>query len=71
MIPKETAINQKTLREWRAFRRLTRKEVAKRLDVHPSTYARMENHPSDVSVLEANLLAEIFDCGVTEINFFE
>lgn len=61
----------KTLREWRAFRRKTKAEVAKALEVHPSTYARMEDRPADVTMREASLLAKIFNCEVGEINFFD
>ncbi|MNI39653.1 helix-turn-helix protein [compost metagenome] len=72
MIPKAmTEGNSKTLREWRAFKRLTKAKVAKHLDVHPTTYASMENRPMDVTVREAVILAEIFECKVEEINFFE
>ncbi|MNW47223.1 helix-turn-helix protein [compost metagenome] len=72
MIPQaKTESDTKTLREWRAFKRLTKSKVAKFLDVHPSTYASMENKPMDVTVREAAILAELFECRVEEINFFE
>lgn len=71
MIPQGKVENLKTLREWRAYKRLSKAEIAKALGVHPSTYGRMENRPADVSVREANQLAEIFECEVAQINFFE
>lgn len=71
MITAGTATMQKTLREWRAYLRLTKADVAHGLGVHPSTYARMEAHPEDVTVGEANVLAKIFGCEVSGINFFE
>lgn len=71
MIPKSGSKNTKTLREWRAFRRLSKAAIAQSLGVHPSTYARMENRPGEVSVREANLLAQAFDCEVGDINFFD
>lgn len=65
----QTAV--RTLREWRAYRIMTKAAVAKALDVHPTTYANMEKRPGDVSVKDANQLAQIFGCDVGEINFFE
>ena len=61
----------KTLREWRAYKRLSKSEIAKALDVHPSTYTRMESRPADCTVREANILADVFGCAVEQINFFE
>ncbi|MBA9088703.1 DNA-binding XRE family transcriptional regulator [Fontibacillus solani] len=72
MIPQAKVENKfKTLREWRAFRRLPKNQIAKALEVHPSTYNNMEDNPQDVTVREATILAEIFECKVEEINFFE
>ncbi|OPG98964.1 hypothetical protein B2I21_07350 [Chryseobacterium mucoviscidosis] len=71
MIPSETQNTFRTLREWRVYRRLEKRIIAQALDVHPSTYARMEDRPEDVSVSEANVLADVFQCELQEINFFE
>ncbi|MFC8686373.1 helix-turn-helix transcriptional regulator [Brevibacillus porteri] len=63
--------HKKTLREWRAVWNLTKQEVAKRLKVHPSTYAKWESKPEDIKISDAVRLAAVFQCKVHEINFFE
>ncbi|MEF2965088.1 helix-turn-helix transcriptional regulator [Paenibacillus sp. M1] len=71
MVPNATPSTVKTLREWRAYRRLPKAQIAKILSVHPSTYAKMEDRPGDVSMNDARILAEIFECRLEEINFFD
>lgn len=71
MIAKQNDNETKTLREWRAYKRMTKCGVAKEIGVHPATYARMENNPSSVSMREATLLAETFGCETSEIFFLE
>ncbi len=62
---------RRTVREWRAYLKLTRNEMAEKLDIHPSTYSRMENHPGTIRMDDAAALAEAFGCNVKDIIFFE
>ncbi|MNC09005.1 helix-turn-helix protein [compost metagenome] len=71
MVPDGQTRAVKTLREWRAYRRLSKAEIAKVLGVHPSTYSRMETRPADITVKEATILADVLTCEVGEINFFD
>lgn len=71
MLANKSATNVKTVREWRAYRRMTKSEAAKAVGVTPPTYTRMENNPSDISIRASEKLASIFQCDVREINFFD
>lgn len=71
MIAKQTAKETKTVREWRAFRRMTKGAVAKEIGVHPATYARMENNPSTITIRHVALLADVFGCNADDIFFLE
>lgn len=62
---------RRTVREWRAFRKLTKSSIAARLGVHSGTYKRMEDHPEKTTFEEALRLADVFGCKVGEIIFFE
>ncbi|MDQ1233315.1 transcriptional regulator with XRE-family HTH domain [Paenibacillus sp. SORGH_AS306] len=62
---------RKTIREWRAFRKLTKTKIASELRIHVSTYTRMEDRPSSVSMEDAVKLSEVFQCEVGNIIFFE
>jgi Predicted transcriptional regulators len=69
--PRASTDRRRTVREWRAFRRLTKTEIARRLDVHLSTYINMEDHPEEIKMKYANRLADIFECELHDIIFFE
>ncbi|WP_342419831.1 helix-turn-helix transcriptional regulator [Paenibacillus sp. FSL H8-0168] len=62
---------RRTLREWRAYRKLSKTAVAEKLDIHTSTYTRMEERPETITMLESMELAKVFGCVVGEIIFFE
>ncbi|MFD1179665.1 helix-turn-helix domain-containing protein [Paenibacillus puldeungensis] len=66
-----TVGRRKTLREWRAFCRLNKKEVASLLGVHISTYAKMEDDPVKIQIKYVPKLAEVFGCDTRDIIFFE
>ncbi|MEC0234035.1 helix-turn-helix transcriptional regulator [Paenibacillus kribbensis] len=61
----------RTLREWRAYKKMDKKAVAKALCVSESTYTRMENAPHKISIGNAVVLSKLFGCDMKEINFFE
>ncbi|GIO42533.1 helix-turn-helix transcriptional regulator [Paenibacillus apis] len=62
---------RRTLREWRAFRRLSKTAISSRMGVHISTYTNIEEHPWEIKMKYAIKLAEIFECEVHDIIFFE
>ncbi|WP_211750413.1 helix-turn-helix transcriptional regulator [Paenibacillus sp. Marseille-Q4541] len=63
--------HRRTIREWRAYRKLTKTKIADSMKVCISTYTRMENRPESVSMQEASELADVFECRVRDIVFFE
>lgn len=63
--------HRRTIREWRAYRKLTKSKIANNMKVCISTYTRMENRPESVSMHEAAELADVFECKVRDIIFFE
>lgn len=64
-------MSRRTVREWRAFRKYSKSAMAAQLGVHGSTYRRIEDNPDQLSLSEALRLAEVLDCQVGEIIFFE
>lgn len=71
MIGTTNPIERKTIREWRAYRRLTKADVARIMAVDIKTYMKMEDNPENISMIRAVKLAEIFQCEVHNIIFFE
>jgi|GEM_PF-2858048 len=61
----------RTLREWRAYLKKSKKELAKALGIHSSTYAKWEDHPQEIRVCEIPRLAAALGCEANEIIFFE
>ncbi|KAF6569044.1 helix-turn-helix transcriptional regulator [Paenibacillus sp. EKM206P] len=67
----ESTVQMKTLREWRAYKKLSKRKVAEVLGVSESTYVRMEETPYKLSIKTAMALSEFYQCDLREINFFE
>jgi transcriptional regulator with XRE-family HTH domain len=66
-----SSTNKRTLREWRAYLNFTKQDMAKLIGVHPSTYAKWEQHPESIRVVDVFRIAEKLKCGPEEIIFFE
>ena len=49
-----------TPREARLIRGLTIKQVAKKLNIHPQTYAKLEKNPDLFTVGQSKILSELF-----------
>ena len=49
-----------TPREARLIRGLTIKQVAKKLNIHPQTYAKLEKNPDLCTVGQSKILSELF-----------
>lgn len=49
-----------TPREARLIRGLTIKQVAKKLNIHPQTYAKLEKNPDLFTVGQSKVLSELF-----------
>lgn len=64
-------IHPRTLEEWRALNNLSKSAVARYLGVHPSTYARLEDHPENMTIDTAMRLKQLFGCEVKQIIFFK
>lgn len=64
-------VAKRTLREWRAKRKLNKAAMSKKLGVHASTYAKWENNPEEISIKEAIRISEVLGCRVRDIIFFE
>lgn len=62
---------KRTLREWRAYLNLTKKEMSIRLEVHPSTYSNWEAKPMEIRLCDVYKLASALGCEPNEIIFFE
>lgn len=62
---------RKTIREWRAYKKWSKAETAKRLGVNPMTYAKFEDEPYKIRLGDAVKLAKVFGCNLSEIIFFE
>lgn len=62
---------KKTIREWRAYRKFTKKEVALSIGIHQSTYSKWEDNPSDIRIADIPRLAEAFQCHANEIIFLK
>lgn len=65
------SLHARTLEEWRALNGFSKSDVARYLGVHPSTYARMEDHPESMSIDTAMKLKQLFKCEVKQIIFFK
>lgn len=63
--------SKRTLREWRALKKLDKQDLATAIGVHPSTYAKWEDHPAEIKIKEAVRIAEVLNCNVSDIIFFE
>lgn len=63
--------DKRTLREWRAYRMLSKQDLAGAIGVHASTYAKWEANPEEIRMRDAARIAEILGCSVRDINFFE
>lgn len=62
---------RRTLREWRALRKLDKQDMANVIGVHPSTYSKWEDRPEEIRIREAARIADALDCNVKDIIFFE
>lgn len=63
---------KRTLREWRVFRRLNKKKLAKFVGVSFPTYHKWENGRSgEIKFRQALILAMAFQCELDDIIFFE
>lgn len=63
--------NRRTLREWRARLFKTKQDMANLLNVHPSTYAKWENDPKEIKMVDVVRLIGILGCSIDDIIFFE
>ena len=58
-----------TLKAIRANANLTQAEVAKKLDISPSTWSKWENGKSYPDVVEIEKLEKLFNIGYSDIKF--
>ena len=64
-------MTKRTIREWLAYKKFTKQHVAGLLGVHGSTFDAWMRQPDKIRIKDAVKLADIFDCDVGEIIFFE
>lgn len=62
---------RRTMREWRAYLKMNKSDTAKKIGVHPSTYAGWEEYPTNIKMGDTIRIAQAFGCGVDQIVFFE
>ena len=62
---------KRTLKEWRVHHDLKMTDVAEYLGVHYVTYSKLEKNPELITIRQALLLAELFECETDEIIFFK
>ncbi|WP_285152309.1 helix-turn-helix transcriptional regulator [Ligilactobacillus salivarius] len=58
-----------TLKAIRANANLTQAEVAKKLDISPSTWSKWENGKSYPDVVEIEKIEKLFNIGYSDIKF--
>ena len=58
-----------TVRQWRAVRGKTQKEMAELLGVHVNTYQKWERDPKIIDICHVQRLAEIFEADINNIDF--
>ena len=58
-----------TLRMLRASKKATMAEVAGIIGVHPQTYSKLEEHPGDMTIKQAKLLADYYNISLDDIFF--
>lgn len=59
------------LSEIRRMRGYSQEYMARKLNCHRNTYAKMEEKPQDITMAQANLLANILNVSVNDIIFLE
>ncbi len=64
-------MRKRTIREWLAYKEFSKQHVANLLGVHGSTFDAWMRQPDKMKIRHAVKLAEIFDCDVGDIIFFE
>ena len=58
-----------TMKQWRLARELTQNQMADKCGVHRNTYASWEEKPENVSVKNAQIIANALDVTVEDIFF--
>lgn len=59
-----------TLRQWRTYRNLTQKEMARRVGVSIPTYRRYEECAAKIQVWRLCKIADILLCSIGDIKIF-
>lgn len=62
---------QVTVKQARVGANLTQAVIAEKMNVHPTTYLRMEKHPEDMTVKQAMLFSNIVGLNFNDIIFVE
>ena len=62
-------MRQLTMKQARIGVDMTQQEIADKMGVHVQTYQRMENHPEDVTIKQANEFAKIVGLKFEDIFF--
>lgn len=60
-----------TMRQWRLVKEISIAAAAKACNVHPNTYAYWEEHPENVKVKNAVIIAQALGVSVDDIFFHE
>ena len=60
-------MNDLTIKQIRLAKEITIQQMAKRLGVHPNTYAAWEKEPLTITIGNAFKIAEIFEVSVDDI----
>ena len=55
--------------EWRRARGISQEEMAKKLDISKPTYFRWEKDPQNISMHNAERIADILEVGLMDIIF--
>lgn len=58
-----------SIKAWRKVREISQERMAEMLGVHVNTYARWEENPKDISVMNAHQIAKILTVKFDDINF--
>ena len=60
---------QQTMKQARAGAKMTQAAVADAMNVHPTTYCKMEKHPENMTIKQAMLFSNIVGLNFDDIIF--
>ena len=60
-----------TVRQARMMRELTQQQMADALEVHRTTYRKLEEHPEHITIAQAKEISRVTGVSINDLNFFD